>query len=210
VTGPEQTIADYLAKVFTPLPASNIEDELEINAFLDAPCQLDLPMKHFSPKEVKQEINNTSSYKTPGYDLIVGEILKHLPRRALVLLTVIFNSILRLGYYPIQWIFAQIIMILKPGKPETETSYRPISLLPIVAKLFERLLLNKIKATVPITTLIPNYQFGFRGHATVQQCHRIVHHGIYGCKNCAQQSLTSFRQSMAQRPPLQNQEEITE
>jgi hypothetical protein len=42
--------ADYLAKVFTPLPANNIEDKLEINAFLDAPCQLDFPMKHFSPK----------------------------------------------------------------------------------------------------------------------------------------------------------------
>jgi hypothetical protein len=132
--------------VFTPLPA-----------FLDAPCQLDLPIKHFSPKEVKQEINNASSYKVPGYDLIVGEILKHLHRKALVLLTAIFNSILRLGYYPIQWKFAQIIMILKPGKPETETSYKPISLLPIVSKLFERLLLNKIKTTVPLTTLVPNH-----------------------------------------------------
>jgi hypothetical protein len=69
-------------------------------------------------------------------------------------------------------------MILKPGKPETEiTSYRPISLLPIVSELFERLLLNKNKASVPISNLIPNHQFGFReGHAAVQQCHRIVHY----------------------------------
>ena len=68
-------------------------------------------------------------------------------------------------------------MIPKPGKPETETSYRPISLLPIVSKPFERLLLNKIKTSVPLSTIIPNHQFGFReGHATVQQCHRTVHY----------------------------------
>jgi hypothetical protein len=110
-------LADYLANVFTPLPANSIKDELRIKAFLDAPCLPDPPLKLFSPKEVKQEITHISSYKAPGYNLIVGEILKHLPRKALVLLTVIFNSILRLCYYPIQWKFALIIMILKPRKP---------------------------------------------------------------------------------------------
>jgi hypothetical protein len=47
-------------------------------------------------------------------------------------------------------------MITKPGKPPTEvTSYRPISLLPIMAKLFERLLLNRIEEAVPHNKLIP-------------------------------------------------------
>jgi hypothetical protein len=170
--------ANYLAKVFTPIPANITEDEIEIKAYLAASCQLDPLLKPFTPKEVKHEINKISTHKTPGYDLIVGEILKHLPRKALLLLTVIYNSMLRLCYYSLQWKFAQIIMILKPGKPNTEiTSYRPISLLPIISKLFKRLLLIKLKASVPISTLIPNHQFGFReGHATVQQCHRLVHY----------------------------------
>jgi hypothetical protein len=106
--------ANYLAKVFTPLPENNTEDELEIKAYLAAPCQLDLPLKYFSPKEVKNEINKICSRKIPGYDLIVSEILKRLTRKALVLLTVIHNSMLQLFYYPLQWKFAQIIMILKP------------------------------------------------------------------------------------------------
>jgi hypothetical protein len=50
----QQSSSDYLAKVFTLLPANNIKDKLEIQAFLDAPCQLDLPLKQFSPKEVKE------------------------------------------------------------------------------------------------------------------------------------------------------------
>lgn len=114
--------------------------------------------------------------KAPGYDLITGELLQKLPRKAVVLLTVIYNSILRLRYFPIQWKLAQVTMIPKPGKPATQAnSYRPISLLPIMSKVLERLLLHKIEQVVPINEIIPQHQFGFRReHSTIQQCHRIV------------------------------------
>jgi hypothetical protein len=177
-TDPEkaQAFAHYLETVFTPLPTNDPDGEAEINDYLEASCQIGPPLKHISPKEIQQEINNTKPRKTPGYDLITGEILKHLTRKALAMLTAIFNSMLRLGSYPVQWKFAQVIMIHKSGKPDTEvTSYRPISLLPIASKIFERLLLKRIKTIAPISTLIPDHQFGFRsGHSTVQQCHRIV------------------------------------
>jgi hypothetical protein len=67
-------------------------------------------------------------------------------------------------------------MISKPGKPPTEvTSYRPISLLLIMAKEFERLLLIRTAEPVPLNKLIPPYQFGFREHHSIaQQCHRII------------------------------------
>ncbi|MFP3031195.1 MAG: hypothetical protein ACEY3M_08715, partial [Wolbachia sp.] len=65
-------------------------------------------------------------------------------------------------YFPIQWKYPHIIMIPKPGKPPTEvTSYRPISLLPILSKIFERLLLNRIQETTLLNDLIPDHQFGF-------------------------------------------------
>jgi hypothetical protein len=39
----------------------------------------------------------------------------------------------RLCYFPVQWKYAQIIMIAKPGNPPTEaSSYRPISLLQLI------------------------------------------------------------------------------
>jgi hypothetical protein len=98
-------------------------------------------------------------------------ILKNLPRKAFLLITYIYNRILRLCHFPIQGKVAQIVMILKPGKPSTEvTSCRPISLLPIMAKVCERLLLNRIEEEVPLNKLIPPYQFGFReNHSTAQQ-----------------------------------------
>ena len=166
--------ADHLSQVFTP--TSSAIDDSEILTYLDAPCQLSPPIKAFAFSEVLREIKHSKTHKAPGYDLIVGEVLKHLPKKALVLLTTIYNSMLRLCYFPIQWKFAQIIMVAKSGKPPTDpTSYRPISLLPLLSKIFERLLLTRLKQIVPFRYLIPEHQFGFREkHSTVQQCHRIV------------------------------------
>jgi hypothetical protein len=69
---------------------------------------------------------------------------------------VVYNSILRLCYFPVKWKYAQIIMIAKPGRPPTETnSYRPISLLPTLSKVFEQLILKRLEETVPINIIIP-------------------------------------------------------
>jgi len=136
---------------------------------------------------VRQAINQRNPHKAPGYDLIDGTLLKHRPRKAMVLLTTIFNSMLRLCYFPVQWKYAQIIMIAKPGKPPTEaSSYRPISLSPIMFKVFERL--RRLDEKIRIDGLLPLHQFGFRNnHSTIQQCHRVfnkIKESIEGKKMC--------------------------
>jgi len=107
--------------------------------------------------------------KEPGYDLISGKVLRELPPAAVVLLTSLFNSMLRLSYYPFLWKFAQIIMVPKPGKPTHDVaSYRPNNLLPISSKVFEKLLLQRLRSDVDLSQLIPGYQFGFRpGHLPI-------------------------------------------
>jgi len=167
--------AQHLANVFTPHPRNNNDDEIE--AYLDAPCQMSPPLKAFSPTKVRHVINQLNPYKAPGYDLIDGTVLKNLPRKARVLLKSICNSVLLLCYFPVQWKYVQIIMIAKPGKPPTEaSSYRPISLLPIMPKVFERLLFHRLDETIHIDSLLPINQFGgFRNsHSSIRQCHRVV------------------------------------
>jgi hypothetical protein len=80
------------------------------------------------------------------------------------------------GYFPAQWKVSQIITILKPGKPADEvTSYRPISLLPILSKLFEKLFLTRLQLLLHEQRTIPDHQFGFRQkHATIEQVHRVT------------------------------------
>ena len=60
----------------------------------------------------------------------------------------IFSAILRLEYWPKSLNIAKIIMIPKLGKnPMDVSSYRPISLLPTISKVFEKLLLTKLIKT---------------------------------------------------------------
>jgi len=67
-------------------------------------------------------------------------------------------------------------MIPKPGKPPHEAAlYRPTSLLPVMSKLFEKLLLKRLEPITERENLIPNHQFGFRSkHLTVYQVQRIT------------------------------------
>jgi hypothetical protein len=55
-------------------------------------------------------------------------------------------------------------------------SYRPVSLLHILSKVYEKLLLHRLLPIVENRRLLPDHQFGFsQRHSTIHQTHRIVH-----------------------------------
>jgi hypothetical protein len=110
-------------------------------------------------------------------DLITPKILKELLQKGMILLTYLFNALIRYQYRPHKLKLAEIILIPKPGKdPKEVKSYRPISLLPIIAKLLEKLILHRNDPDFSTSDLIPHHQFGFRrAHSTIQLCHRITH-----------------------------------
>ncbi|KAL4085174.1 hypothetical protein QTP88_027466 [Uroleucon formosanum] len=165
----------HLYTTFQPhidiIPSNKIVD---VDHFLSSPLPMTLPPKHIRPSEVEFIINKSARHKTPGYDLITSEVASQLPRKAILSLTHIYNSMLRLSYFPLLWKFSIIIMILKPGKPaDSPSSYRPISLLPFFSKVFEKLTLKRLLPI--IDTNLPDNQFGFRNnHSTIHQVHRIV------------------------------------
>ena len=118
-------------------------------------------------------------------DLMTPKMLKELPPEGMVLLTYLFNAILRHQYWPNKLKLAEIILIPKPGKdPKEVKSYRPISLLPIIAKLLEKLILRRIYPDFTTSDWIPHHQFGFRRtHSTIQQCHLITHNILKALNN---------------------------
>jgi len=68
-------------------------------------------------------------------------------------------------------------MIVKPGKnPNDITSYHPISLLPILSKILEKILLKQLTLIVDESKLMPSHQFLFRKkQRTIKQAHRLVY-----------------------------------
>jgi hypothetical protein len=97
------------------------------------------------------------------------------------------------GYFPAQRKFAQIIFILKHGKPPNELiSYWSISLLTIVSEVVGKPPLKRLLAMVENNRLIPSHQFSFRqGHSTIEQTHRIVRRITEALEN-KQYSYASF------------------
>jgi hypothetical protein len=81
-----------------------------------------------------------------------------------------------LKYTPNAWKIAEVIMIPKSGKNLSEVeSYRPLSLLPIMSKLFEKLILKRLKPIIADKHLVPTHQFGFRqNYSTTDQVHHIT------------------------------------
>uniref|UniRef100_A0A2S2Q7E7 Putative RNA-directed DNA polymerase n=1 Tax=Sipha flava TaxID=143950 RepID=A0A2S2Q7E7_9HEMI len=148
----------------------------EVKAGLDLPSTSNHLEKYFTPNEIKQAIQKYSLKKSPGYDLLTAEVARCLPKKAIVLVTYIFNACLRLSYFPILWKFSKIILFPKPDKPlDDPSSYRPISLLPFLSKIFERLILKRMTPYIVRNNILPNTQFGFRpSHSTIHQAHRIV------------------------------------
>lgn len=171
------TFCSHLAKVFQPYSdiGNNSSDQI-IESALSSPLPLYLAPKPFSPSEIQYYINSFPLKKSPGLDLITAEVARQLTKKALIHLTHILNSILRLSYFPLQWKVSVIILFPKPGKPpDIPSSYRPISLLPFFAKLCEKLVIRRISKIVSDKKIIPDTQFGFRAkHSTIHQIHRLT------------------------------------
>ncbi|CAH2103967.1 unnamed protein product [Euphydryas editha] len=166
---------EHLAKIFTPNEPDHDSNDTELENVLGQPFQLDLPIRPTTPKEIISIIKHMEDKRAPGFDLIDKKVLLELPKKGIVFLTILFNGILRIGYFPALWKVSQIIMIGKPGKPVHElTSYRPISLLPVTSKLFEKVMLRRLMRELQERSIIPDHQFGFRQHhGTVEQIHRV-------------------------------------
>lgn len=163
--------ADHLQKVFQPNPASN--------SFVLPVVTKSLPPINpvtFSQSEIASIIKDLNPKKSPGHDLVAPKMIIELPPCAVLTLCHLFNAITKLGYYPQRWKKAVIVMIPKPGKDKTQpSSYRPISLLTCLSKLFEKAFLKQLTPYLRRRNTIPSHQFGFRkNHGTIEQVNRIT------------------------------------
>ncbi|GBO43322.1 hypothetical protein AVEN_198247-1 [Araneus ventricosus] len=77
---------------------------------------------------------------------------------------------------PTIWKTAHVLMFPKPGQNhKLPGNYRPISLLSNIGKIFEKIILSRLKEECHDLSIIPNEQYGFRaGHDCIRQLLRPV------------------------------------
>ena len=124
--------------------------------------------------EVSSAIKSLKLDKAPGPDGIHNEFIKNCGTKLVHWLNEFLNICCRHIRIPKQWRHANVISILKPGKPEASLrSYLPISLLCTTYKLLEQILLTRIESI--IDKLLPKEQAGFRkGCSTVDQVAKLT------------------------------------
>jgi hypothetical protein len=134
------------------------------------------PAKHIIPGKILYSIQKLPTKKAPGHDLISNHIVKKLPNKSIIFLSLILNSLIRLSYFPTAWKYSNTILIYKSDKSlELLSSDRPISLLYTFSKIFEKIILKRLLPLSEKSNIIPSHQFGFRAkHSTIHQLFRTV------------------------------------
>ena len=116
----------------------------------------------FTVAELNSGIAEMQNGKAAGIDDMCTEQIKHFGNKMVQWLLELMNSCLATGVLPKSWRLAKVRALLKPEKnPKDPKSYRPISLLCHLFKLYERLILNRL-APFAEDFLIPE-QAGIRG-----------------------------------------------
>jgi len=79
-----------------------------------------------------------------------------------------FNKCMTTGEFPDAWKIAHITPIPKVHSPSSSSENRPISVLPVLSKLFEKVLHHRVCSYLTEHNLIDKRQYGFRENHSIQ------------------------------------------
>ena len=103
-----------------------------------------------------------SGSKATGLDKMSSKVLKIAAPVISDSLTYIFNQAVTLCTFPNGWKIARVISLFKNGQRNLPGNYRPISILPALSKVMERILYTQLYEYLSVNNLLSEHQFGFR------------------------------------------------
>ena len=113
-------------------------------------------------------LNGVKINKATGIDKISNRILKMAAPVIYKNLTDLFNLSITSGVFPSDWKIAKVSPLFKSGDLNDANNCRPISVLPTIARVFERLIFDQLNTYVNENNFLYTYQSGFRPlHSTL-------------------------------------------
>ena len=112
---------------------------------------------------VRKVVMNLDLSKASGPDCIPVVVLKNFEPELFYTFAELFNKCLKESCFPDCWKVSSVVPVFKNvGERSTAKNYRPVSLLSVVSKVFEKLVNNRIVDHLEKCGLFSDFQHGFR------------------------------------------------
>ena len=127
--------------------------------------------------KVMTAIDNLENKNSSGHDGISNKILKFIKFEISNSLALIINQMITTGIFPESFKTSKIVPLFKKGESSLLTNYRPISLLPTISKIFERIIHDQMYTYLNGNNLLAEQQYGFRKlHSTEYAAVNLIDH----------------------------------
>ena len=113
-------------------------------------------------------IKNTKSSTSKGHDGISSEFLKLITADVSKCITTIINKSLTSGIFPNSLKIAKVTPIFKKENNKLITNYRPISVLPVISKIFETVISEQLSDYFLTNNLLCPQQYGFKKNSSTE------------------------------------------
>ena len=172
ITNPED-IADYMNKHFAAI-SPNLASKIQVNEDNITPSEFltktdsSFKLKKVEASSMLKLLNGVKINKATGIDKISNRILNMAAPVIYKNLTDLFNLSITSGVFSSDWKIAKVSPLFKSGDLSNANNYRPISVLPTIARVFERLIFDQLYTYVNKNNFLYMYQSGFRPlHSTL-------------------------------------------
>ena len=156
------TFNEYFATIGSSLAVTINDNESHISNYkhyLENPATVNCKLEKVNENDVIKIIDKMENKTSSGYDSISNKILKHIKTEISKSLTIIINQMLESGIFPDSLKISKIIPLHKKGKVNLLSNYRPISLLPTISKVFERVIHDQLYTYLTNNNLLSEQQY---------------------------------------------------
>ena len=158
---------EYFTNIGPKLASSIPSTASHFSSYISENSETSLFFTPTSENEIIKIVNSLEPSKSCGYDNLNVNLLKKIIFYIVSPLNHIFNLSFCSGIFPDSMKIAKVIPIFKKDDPTEIKNYRPISLLPVLSKLLERLAYDRLHKFLVENNLLNPNQFGFRkGYST--------------------------------------------
>ena len=157
-----ESLNDFFVNIGSSVEAKIPKSQRHFSSFLGSPNNKSIFLKPCTAIEVLEIINSLKSSKSCGPNSISTNLLIEFANFLIYPLVSIINLSLKQGIFPSLNKEADVCPIHKKNEKYKCENYRPISLLPNISKIFERVMYSRLDNFLDLSDTIYKFQFGFR------------------------------------------------